>query len=62
MTARRGRRPTASGFTGVNCGAGVSTLGRRIVIFLISLGEKFASNCGYDNWNIININPRKICG
>jgi hypothetical protein len=39
MTARRGRRPTAIGFTGVNCGDGFSTSGRRIVIFLISLGD-----------------------
>lgn len=39
MTARRGRNPTAIGFTGVNCGAGVRMWGRRIVIFLISLGD-----------------------
>ena len=40
MMARRGRRPTASGFTGVNCGDGFSMSGRRIVIFLISLGDE----------------------
>ena len=39
MTARRGRNPTAIGFTGVNCGDGVRMSGRRIVIFLISLGD-----------------------
>ena len=39
MTARRGRRATAIGFTGVSCGDGFSMLGRRIVIFLISLGD-----------------------
>ncbi|MEG2264204.1 MAG: hypothetical protein RR932_07530 [Acinetobacter sp.] len=39
MTARRGRRATAIGFTGVKSGAGVRMSGRRIVIFLISLGD-----------------------
>ena len=39
MTARRGRTSKVTGSSGVKSGAGVRMSGRRIVIFLISLGD-----------------------
>lgn len=39
MTARRGRTLKVTGSFGVKSGAGVRMSGRRIVIFLISLGD-----------------------